>query len=185
MYKQLIESKTKEFEKALEHFLSDLNAVRTGRASPQLVENLPVDSYGTKTPLKNVASITVPDHRSLAIQPWDRSLLPAIEKAIQSSSIGIQPVNDGAYVRLNMPALNEERRKELVKVIKGHAETARVRLRNIREEIWKEVGRAVKEKKLTEDDKYNAEKELKKTIDGYNAEIEEMLKRKEAEVMTV
>ncbi|MCL5435805.1 MAG: ribosome recycling factor [Patescibacteria group bacterium] len=185
MYQKLIEAKAGEFEKALSHLTKELNAVRTGRASPALVENLLVESYGTKTPLKNVASITVPDARSLAIQPWDRSLLSAVEKAIQASSVGIQPVNDGAYIRLNMPPLNEERRKELVRVIKGHAEAARVRLRNVREEIWKEVGRALKEKQLTEDDKYKAEKDLKKTLDGYNEKIEEMSKRKEAEIMTV
>jgi ribosome recycling factor len=185
MYKQIIKAKVEEFEKALIHLSVELNAVRTGRASAALVENLLVDSYGAKTPLKNVASITVPDPRSLAIQPWDKSLLSVIEKSIQASSIGIQPINDGVFVRLVMPPLSEERRKELVKIVKGHAEATRVRLRNIREEIWKEIGRAFKEKKLTEDDKYNAEKELKKTLDEYNAKIDEMLKRKEVEIMTV
>lgn len=185
MYKQLIESKKSDFEKAVAHFQSELNAIRTGRASPSLVESLMVESYGLQTPLKNIASITVPDAKSLAIQPWDRSLLSAIEKAVQASSIGIQPVNDGVYIRLNMPPLNEERRKELVKMVKSQAESAKVRIRNVREEIWKEVVRGVKEKQLTDDEKYEAEKELKKTIDGFNAKIEEFLKSKEAEIMTV
>ena len=185
MYKDLIEQKKPDLEKALEHFHGELNAVRTGRASPALVENLLVDSYGAKTPLKNLASITVPEARSLAIQPWDKSLLQAIEKAVQASPVGINPVNDGAYIRLNMPALTEERRKELVKLIKQNAESARIRIRNIREEIWKEVGRQVKDKKLTEDDKFKAETELKKIVDANNKKIEEMMEKKQAEIMIV
>lgn len=185
MYKELIEQKRADFGKALEHFQGELNAVRTGRASPALVENLLVESYGAKTPLKNLASITVPEARSLAIQPWDKSLLQAIEKAVQASSIGINPVNDGAYIRLNMPSLTEERRKELVKLIKQNAEAARIRIRNIREEIWKEIGRQVKDKKLTEDDKFKAETELKKIVEENNGKIEDMMEKKQAEIMTV
>lgn len=185
MYKELIEQKRADFGKALEHFQGELNAVRTGRASPALVENLLVESYGAKTPLKNLASITVPEARSLAIQPWDKSLLQAIEKAVQASPIGINPVNDGAYIRLNMPSLTEERRKELVKLVKQNAEAARIRIRNIREEIWKEIGRQVKDKKLTEDDKFKAETELKKIVEENNGKIEDMMEKKQAEIMTV
>lgn len=185
MYQQLIADKKSDFEKAIDHFHTELGTVRTGRASPVLVENILVDSYGTKTPLKNLASITVPEARSLAIQPWDKSIMQSVEKAIAAANIGIQPINDGQYIRLNMPMLTEERRKELVKLIKQMAESARVRVRNIREEVWKEVGKLVKDKEITEDNKFAAEKELKKIIDEYNDKIKVLLEKKEAEVMKV
>lgn len=185
MYKQLIDKRKPEFEKALEHLHKDLSAIRTGRASPALVENILVESYGATTPLKNLAGITVPEARTLVIQPWDKGVLTAVEKAIAASNLGITPVNDGARIRLNLPSLNEERRQELVKLVKQQAESCRVRIRNVREEIWKEVRKLLKEKKVTEDQKYDAQEDLKKIVENYNEQIKNLAEAKEKEVMTV
>ena len=162
-----------------------MSGLRTGRASTALVENIMVDSYGTKTPLKNVASITVPEPRSISIQPWDKGILSAVEKAVAASSLGIQPVNDGNNIRVNLPTLTEERRKELTKKVKQQAESARVRLRNVREEIWREVGKLEKDGKVTEDQKFDAQKELKEIVEKYNEQIKEISEAKEKEIMTV
>jgi ribosome recycling factor len=180
-----IEKKSKDFLNALDFLHKEFSGVRTGRASPALVETLQVESYGTKQPLKNIASISVSDAKTLVIQPWDRSGLQEIEKAIQASSIGIQPANDGIRIRLAMPPLSSERRQDLVKLIRQMAEQARVRIRNVREDVWKEVQKQVKDKQLTEDQKYQAEKELKSIVEKYNEEIKKLLESKENEVMTV
>jgi len=185
MYKQLIENQRVALDKSMEHFATELASIRTGRAAPAMVENIAVESYGVVSPLKNIASITVPEPKSLTIQPWDRSLLSNIEKAIMAANLGIQPINDGLHVRLNLPPLNEERRKDLAKVVRQQAEAARVRVRNIREDIWKEVVRLQKEKKVTEDQKYEAQEELKKLVEEYNEKIGSLLERKEQEIMTV
>jgi len=185
MYKKIIEEHKPKFEKAIEHFISEIAALRTGRANPALVEGILVESYGAKTPLKNIASISTPDSRSILIQPWDKNTLKDIEKAIAASPLGIQPVNDGNHIRLNLPQLSEERRKELVKLVKQHAESARVSIRNVREEIWKEIGRIHKEKQITDDQKFEAQEELKKVVDEYNARVKELLDKKEQEIMTV
>ncbi|MEK9180612.1 MAG: ribosome recycling factor [Patescibacteria group bacterium] len=185
MYKQLIDKKKAEFEKALDHLYKDLAAVRTGRASAGLVEGILVESYGTTTPLKNIAGITVPEARTIVIQPWDKGILAAVEKAISAANIGVTPVNDGSHIRLNLPPLTEERRVEMVKLVKQHAESSRVRVRNIREEIWREVGKMLKDKKITEDQKYQAQEDLKKIVDSYNEQIKNLAEAKEKEVMTV
>lgn len=150
-----------------------------------MVENLPVESYGTTSSLKNLASITVPEPRSLAIQPWDKGLAGNIEKAIQAANLGLQPINDGVNIRLNLPSLNEERRKELVKIVRQQGESARIRVRNAREDAWKEIVNLHKEKKLTDDQKYDASEELKKIVEDYNGKIKLMLEKKEQEIMTV
>lgn len=185
MYKKIILEKRSQLEKAIEHLATEMSGLRTGRANAALVENILVESYGAKTPLKNLASITVPEPRSLAIQPWDRGLLSAVEKAISASSLGIQPVNDGANIRVNLPALTEERRGELVKTVKQHAEDTRIRVRNIREEIWREVGKLLKEKMITEDQKFEAQDKLKELVEEYNEKIKSIVEKKEQEIMTV
>src|SRR5690348_8341775 len=135
----LITKKQPEFNKAIDHLKSELATLRTGRANTSLVEHIEVECYGAKTPLIQMAQITVPEPRMIAIQPYDKTLLKDVEKAIQASNLGINPVNDGNFVRLTIPAMTEERRKEIVKLVSQTAERTRVSVRNIREEIWKEI----------------------------------------------
>src|SRR5215210_7746440 len=145
---QNAERKMKRAVEALQH---DLSAVRTGRASPALLEKIHVDYYGTPTPLNGVAQITVPEPRLLVIQPWDKKMLPAIEKAIQKSDLGLTPNSDGSVVRLSLPALNEERRRDLVKLVHKRVEEARVAVRNCRRDAVDDLRKAEKDKQVSED----------------------------------
>ena len=185
MYKEAIESKTPEFEKALEYFKEELNQLRTGRASAALVENLNVDYYGAKSPLKQVASISIPEPRTIVISPWDKGSLVNIEAAIRESQLNLNPMNDGQVVRINIPALNEERRKELVKVLNQKNEEAKITVRRIREEIWNEIQQLEKDGKIGEDEKFIGKDKLQEVIDEYNVKTEEIRKKKEGEIMTV
>ncbi|MBI4049683.1 MAG: ribosome recycling factor [Candidatus Doudnabacteria bacterium] len=177
--------KEAEFAKAVEHLRSELKTVRTGRASAQLVEHLEVEYYGTKTPLIQLAQIAVPEPRSITIQPYDKQALKEIEKAVQTSNLGINPINDGTYIRLNIPPMTEERRKELVKVVAQMAERTRVSIRNIREEIWKEIQKQENEGKISEDDKIGAKEDLQKMVDKFNEQIKKLADAKEQEVLTI
>jgi ribosome recycling factor len=179
--KQAEEKMAKAIEVTREEFVG----VRTGRASPALVQRLQVDYYGALTPLQQLAGISVPDPRSLLISPYDRSAISAIEKAIQSSDIGITPSNDGAAIRLNFPALTEERRKELIKVVRDRSEHGRVAIRNVRRHAKEEIERDHKAGDISEDDTRRAEKELQKLTDRFIGEIDDMLQRKETELMEV
>lgn len=185
MYKEIIEEKKTSFDEAIEHFKSELDKIRTGRATPALVDYLTVDYYGTKTPLKQVASINVPEPRSLMIQPWDRGALGAIESAIREANLGFNPMNDGVVVRINVPALTEERRKDLVKALNHKAEESRITVRNIREEAMREIQNLEKDGLISEDDKFRAKDILQETVEEYNKKIEEMRKKKEADILTV
>ena len=185
MYKEAIEKRNPEFEKALEHFKSELSQLRTGRASAALVENLPVDYYGAKSPMKQVASISVPEPRTIMISPWDKGALVSIEAAIRESQLNLNSNNDGQVIRVNIPALNEERRKELVKVLSQKSEDAKISIRRLREEIWEEIQEMEKTGKIGEDDKFIGKDKLQEVVDEYNAKIEEMRKKKEGEIMTV
>ncbi len=180
-----ISKKEPEFKKAVEHLKNELATLRTGRASAALVENIVVDFYGTPTPLSHMAQITVPESRSIAIQPFDKNSLKDIEKAIQASNIGINPVNDGTHIRLSIPQMTEERRKEVVKVVSQMSEKARVSVRNVREEIWKEIQKMEKDGKIGEDDKIAGKEELQKMVDKYNDEIKKVAEAKEKEVLTI
>ena len=171
--------------KAIEVTREEFGAVRTGRASPQVVQRLMVDYYGTSTPLQQLAGISVPDSRTLAISPYDKNSLGAIERAIQASDLGITPNNDGAVIRLAFPQLTEERRKELIKVVRDRAEHGRVAVRNVRRHAKEEIERQQKAGDVSEDDMHRAEKDLQKLTDKYVAEIDEMLARKEQELMEV
>ncbi len=182
---EIIEKKQPEFAKAVEHLKNELATLRTGRASAALVENISVEFYGNPTPLAHMAQITIPEPRSIAIQPYDKSALKDVEKAIQASNLGINPVNDGNYIRLSIPQMTEERRKEMVKVVGQIAEKARVTVRNIREEIWKEIQKMEKDGKISEDDKISGKDELQKVVDKYNDEIKKMAEAKEREVLTI
>jgi ribosome recycling factor len=173
------------FDKAIEHFKHELSGLRTGRASAALVDGLMIDSYGSKMPLGHVATITIPDSRTIAIQPWDKSNMQAVEKAIQTSNLGLNPVNDGNLIRLSIPPMTEERRKEMVKVVGQLEEQARIAIRNSREELMKELKRSQEDNEITEDELENSKEDLQKVVDSYNEQIKELAQNKEQEVMTI
>lgn len=185
MYKEIIKNKEKEFEKAVEYFKTEVGKLRTGRANPGILEGLLVDYYGNKTPLKQVASLSVPEPQLIIIQPWDVDSLANIEAAIKMSDLNLNPNNDGKVIRINIPPLNEERRKELVKVLNQKSEEAKISIRGIREEIWEEIQELEKAGKLAEDDKFRGKERLQEAIDAYNKQIEELREKKEKETMTV
>lgn len=171
--------------RALEALERDLAAIRTGRAATALVERIPVDYYGTSTPLNQLASISVPEAHSIVIQPWDRSALSAIEKAILKSEVGLTPNVDGTVVRLNIPPLTEERRKELVKLVHRRMEEARVEIRNHRRDVADEVKRAEREGDIGADEGRREQDELQKVTDRWTAEVERVGRHKEQEIMEV
>ncbi|HWP30061.1 MAG TPA: ribosome recycling factor [Chloroflexota bacterium] len=179
---QTAERKMKRAVEALQH---DLATVRTGRASPALLERIQVDYYGAPTPLNAVATINVPEPRLLVIQPWDKKMLPVIEKAIQKSDLGLTPSSDGSVVRLVIPPLNEERRRELVKQVHKRVEDARVAVRNCRREALEELRKAERERHLSEDEVKRAQERLQKLTDSFIAQVDEVGRRKENEVMEV
>jgi len=181
--KETLHNSEEKMKKALESMMREFSEIRTGRASPHLVEGLHIDYYGTPTLLKQLASISVPDVHLIAIQPWDPSAIPEIEKAIMKSNLGIAPSNDGKTVRLSIPALSKERRLELSKVISKMAEDGRVSMRTIRREAKETLEKLEKDKAITEDDKFKGIDELQKQVDKYTAKIEEILKNKEKEVL--
>lgn len=168
---------------AIDALVREFAGVRTGRASAALLEAVRVDYYNTPTPVNQVASLSVPDPRTLLIQPWDGSLLPKIEKAIQKSDLGLTPANDGKVIRLTMPPLNEERRKQLARVVGKLAEEARVAVRNIRREAKDKLRGLAKDKKISEDDEKRSETELQKLTDRFIQRVDELLKKKEQEIL--
>ncbi len=169
---------------ALDALGREFAGVRTGRASTGLLEGIRVDYYGTPTPIPQVASISVPDPKTLLIQPWDQSLLPAIEKSIMKSDLGLTPANDGKVIRLVMPPLSEERRKQLAKAVGKLAEDARVAIRNIRHDANKKLKAMEKEKKISEDDARRGQAEIQKITDKLVQRVDELLKKKEQEILT-
>lgn len=174
-----------KLEKIVEKLKGEIAGLRTGRATPALVEDLEVDYYGAKTPLKALASISSPEPRSLTIHPWDKNAIQPIEKAIQASSLGINPVTDREAIRLTIPSLTEERRRELVKLLGRHLEDARIQVRREREEILRKVDGQEKAKQISEDERFRQKNEVQKTVDETNKKIEEMGAAKEKEIMTV
>ncbi|MBP9697780.1 MAG: ribosome recycling factor [Candidatus Moranbacteria bacterium] len=185
MIKELIEEKKQSFENAVEHFASEAVKIRTGRAHPALVENLMVDYYGTRTPLRQIANINIPEARQILIQPWDKASLVLIEAALRESDLGLNPGNDGQALRITLPALTEETRKNLVKSLNQRAEEARIAVRNVREEIWKDIQDFEKSGEISEDDKFSGKDELQKVVDEYNQKLETARKKKEEEILTV
>ena len=171
--------------RALEALERDLAAIRTGRAATALVERIPVEYYGTSTPLNQLASISVPEAHSIVIQPWDRSALGAIEKAIQKSDVGLMPNVDGTAVRLNIPPLTEERRKDLVKLVHRRMEEARVEIRNHRRDVAEEVKKKEKDGSVTSDESRRELDLLQKVTDRWTAEVDRVGKHKETEIMEV
>ena len=174
-----------KMDKALEHLHEDLAGIRTGRATPAVLSRVIVDYYGTAVPLNQLASFSVPEPRTLVIQPFDRNAIAAMEKALQSSDIGITPSNDGQIIRLAFPPLTEERRKELIKVVKERGEEARVAVRNVRRHHKEELEKLEHDHTISEDDLKRAEKELQHLTDTHVAEVDEAIDHKEKELMEV
>lgn len=172
-------------KKSIETFNSELARMRTGRAHPSLLEHVSVDYYGNKTPVSQVANVAAEDPRTLSITPWDKNMVPVIEKAILNAGLGLNPVTAGTVIRIPMPALNEERRRELVKLVKHEAENARVAVRNIRRDANNEVKKLLKDKKITEDDERKAQDTIQKLTDKYIGEIDKLLEKKEKDLMEV
>jgi ribosome recycling factor len=168
---------------ALDVLAREFVGVRTGRASTGLLEGIRVDSYGTPTPVPQVASVSVPDPKTLVIQPWDGAMLPAIEKAIMKSDIGLTPANDGKVIRLTMPPLTEERRRQLAKAVGKLAEDCRVAVRNIRHEANKKLKAMEKEKKISEDEGHRGQEQIQKITDKFIRLVDELLQKKEAEIL--
>ena len=175
----------RKMEKTLEVLASDFAAVRAGRANAQVLDRIEVEYYGTPTPINQVGSISSPDPRTLVIQPWDGSLLKPIEKALQTSELGINPQNDGRIIRLVFPQLTEERRKDLIKQVKKYAEDGKVAVRNVRREAVDFVKKAQKKGELTEDDQKKAEKDIQDLTDKYTKKIDEMYGKKEKELLEI
>ena len=176
---------TDKMEGQLEHLRHEFTGLRTGRASVALLDQVKVDYYGTPTPLKQVATLATPESRLITVQPFERNLMKDIEKAILASGLGLTPTNDGKLIRLPIPPLTEERRKELAKIAKRLAEEIRVHVRNIRRDALEEIKKAQKESELTEDEAKKAHDEIQKLTDAYMAKIEDLLKKKEAEITEI
>jgi ribosome recycling factor len=174
-----------KMEKTIDVLRKDLGRVRTGRASLAILEGIRVNYYGVPSPLAQVASLSIPDSRTIAIQPWDTKMIGEIEKAIQKSDLGLTPLNDGKIVRINIPPLTEERRKELVKVIKRMEEEGKVALRNVRRDANEQLKGAKKDKMISEDDLFKLQEEVQKLIDKTIEKNEEIVKMKEKEILEV
>jgi len=174
-----------EFEKALTHLLDEFGRMQVGRASSALVENINVDVYGASQPLKAIASISIPEPRTLQIQPWDKGNLAGIEKAIVGIGTGLNPINDGNFVRINIPPLTEERRKDLTKHVHKFAEDARITVRNARQDAHNTFKQLKSDNDITEDDLRDADKKLQEKVDDVNKKIDEASKTKENSVMTI
>ncbi len=185
MTKDVITNMSAHMDKTIEALRKEYQKVRTGRASTALLDEIRVDYYGTPTPLNQLATLAVPEPRTITLQPWEAKQIPAIEKAILNANLGLTPSNDGRVIRLNLPPLTEERRKEIVKQLRKMAEDAKVALRNIRRDSIDELKRLEKDKKITEDELKRAEKEVQDVTNGHVSKIDEVLAHKEKEVMEV
>ncbi|MFH1286157.1 MAG: ribosome recycling factor [Candidatus Magasanikbacteria bacterium] len=182
----IIDEYNGQFEKTIEHLKKEVSNLRTGRATPALVEDITVEAYGTKQTLKAVASISVQDAKTLVVEPWDKGLLHSIDIAISHSDVGINPVNDGKLIRLPLPELTSERRQDLIKLLHAKLEYARISIRKIREDIRSKIEKAEKEKQISEDEKYTQQEELEKNlVKVYNEKVKEIGEEKEKEINTV
>jgi len=185
MTKQIVQEAEERMKKSIEVFRQDLAGMKAGRATPALLDKIRVDAYGSQVPVNNVATIDVPDSRTLVIKPWDRSLLKAIEKAILTSDLGINPTNDGVVIRLSIPPMTEERRKQMVKVVSKRTEEERVTIRNIRRDANDRIKKAEKDKAISEDESRRAQDEIQKLTDKYIKEADQLMALKEKEIMEV
>lgn len=185
MINQIIADAKARMQKSLESLKANFNKIRSGRAHPALLEHVVVSYYGNETPLSQVANINIEDARTLAVSPWDKSMMPAIEKAILTADLGLNPSTSGTLIRVPLPALTEQRRKEMVKMVKGEAEDARVAIRNIRRDANNAVKDLLKDKSITQDEERQAQDNIQKLTDDRIKEVEKLLSVKEADLMEV
>jgi ribosome recycling factor len=185
MVPQTLSTAEEQMKKTLDRMRSDLGTLRTGRASTALLENIRVDYYGASTPLNQLATMAAPEPRTLEIRPWDKGAVGEIEKAIQKSDLGLTPSNDGSMIRLQIPALTEERRKDLIRVVRKMAEEYRVALRNERRDAVERLKKAEKGKEISEDDRAKGEQDIQKLTDTYIKKVDDLLVSKERDIMEV
>jgi ribosome recycling factor len=178
-------SAEQKMQRSIEAFKNDLAKIRTGRAHTGLLDHIQVDYYGSNVPISQVANLTLVDARTIGVQPWEKKMVAVVEKAIRESDLGLNPATQGDLIRVPMPALTEERRRELTKVVKSEGETAKVAVRNLRRDANEQLKKLVKDKDISEDDERRAGDEVQKLTDKYVAEIEKLVQTKEAEIMTV
>lgn len=183
MIEDIARDAEKRMQRSIEALQEELRRLRTGRAHTGLLEHITVEYYGTEVPLNQAASITVEDARTLVVSPWEKSMVKVVEKAIMSSDLGLMPQSAGNVIRVPLPQMTEERRKELAKVVRSEAEGGRIAIRNIRRDALSDVKDLLKEKEITEDDDRRAQEEIQKLTDRYVAKVDELLKEKEAEIM--
>jgi len=181
----IIPEQAEHFDKALEHLVHEISSLRTGRATPAIVEDVKVEAYGSVQEIKALASISVTDAKTITVQPWDRGVLQPIETAIRNSDLGLSPVNDGTLIRLSLPDLTTERRNELVKVLSKKLEEARIAVRKIREDIRSQIEKAEKAKEIPEDEKYGLQDDLEEMVKDYNDRIRKIGEEKEVEILKV
>ncbi len=183
MYKEIIEKIKPELEKVISFLEGELTKIRTGRASPSLVENTIVECFNQKFPLKQLAAISSQGPKQIIIQPWDKSYIEPIEKALSKSNLGTSPIVDKDLIRISLPPLSDEYRKSLLRIISEKQEESRKTIRRWREQVWYEIQEGFKNKEIREDDKFRAKDELQKLVDKYNEKVEEMVERKKKEIM--
>ena len=185
MYKDLVIKSEETMRKSINFLKEDLASIRAGKANPKLVDKIQVSYYGTMTPLNQIANISVPEPRAILIQPWDASALREIEKAILVSDLGLNPSNDGKTIRLMIPILTEERRKDLLKVVKKEIENSKIAVRNIRRDAIDEIKKLEKQSEISKDDLKRAEEEMQKLTDRYISIVDDIYKEKEKEILEV
>jgi ribosome recycling factor len=185
MTQKVLKDAEVRMQKSIEVFKHDMSKLRTGRAHPSLLEHLRVDYYGNETPLSQVANVTVGDARTLVITPWEKRMIPVIEKAIMTSDLGLNPATSGELIRVPLPALTEERRKDLTKIVRTEAETARVSIRNVRRDANNSLKEALKNKEIAEDEERRLTESVQKLTDKFIAEVEQLLTAKETDLMAI
>ena len=185
MINDLKKSAEQKMQKTVETLKHDYQKVRTGRAHTGLLDHIQVDYYGSLMPINQVANVTLGDPRTIAVQPWEKKMVPVVEKAIRDSDLGLNPATSGDVIRVPMPALTEERRKELIKVVRHEAENARVAIRNVRRDTNEHLKKLLKDHKVSEDDERHAQTDVQKLTDRYIADIDKVLQVKEADLMAV
>ena len=174
-----------KMQRSIDAFKNDLSKIRTGRAHTGLLDHIQVDYYGSPVPISQVANLTLIDARTIGVQPWEKKMVPVVEKAIRESDLGLNPATQGDVIRVPMPALTEERRRELTKVARSEAETAKVAVRNLRRDANEQLKKLVKDKEISEDDERRAGDDVQKLTDKFVSEIDKLVTTKEAEIMTV
>lgn len=185
MVKEILKGSSEKMNKAVEHLSHELLKIRTGKATTNLLDGIKVDYYGTPTPLIQLGNISTPDYHTITIQAWDKSAVPLIEKSIQAANLGLNPSNDGTLIRIPIPALNEERRKEIVKLVKKFAEESKVAVRNIRRDSIEHLKKTEKDEHISEDERKHAETEVQKLTDRHIKDIDDLIVVKEKEIMEV